>query len=211
MLEDLIVRYKLSDYHLIILSFFYGTVYLTWTSGLVFINPGFLGIAWKSLISVNLFWWGIVQAVLTFYLANKLVLRDWNHPRLSKIGWIICLSVNLFSILLFQVSGLIPKGTPIGMLTVLTILILSLCLFILSLRMKQTNIPVFKSSRLLNTLAVLTVCVFLFSAIFLTKDPILSNTSNVNALSLKIISLYTLALSAVIIGYRAVIRRGISV
>lgn len=210
MIEDLIVRYKLKAYQLMILSFFYGTIYLAYISGLAFIKPSFLGIAWLPLIYVNVVWWGALQAVLTFYFANRICVRDWNHPRLSQKGWIICVGVNFFSIYLFQKSGVIPAGTPIGKLTMLTILIITLVAFTATLT-KKTTIRRFQNSKLLNFLSLLTVLLFIFSAIFLTHDPILAATSNVNALSLKIISVYTLVVSVILLGYRFITKKEISV
>ncbi len=210
MVEDLIVRFKLKDYQLMILSFFYGTLYLAYISGLVFIKPYFFGIDIINLIFVNVVWWGALQAVLTFYLANLFFPRNWNHTKLSLKGWLLSLGLNGLAIFIFQKSGFIPSGTPLGNITVFIILFISLGIFIVSLRNKNQQ-TIFKKSNFLNKLSFVTIALFLFSAIFLTKDPVLSNTSNINAFSLKIIGVYTLIIAIVLYFYKRKIKTEISV
>ncbi len=211
MVEDLIVRYKLKDYHLILLSFVYGTIYCAYTSGIVFLKPVIAGIDLYTLTLINLFWWGSVQAVLTFYIANLLVKREWKHERLSKRGWFIAIAVNLFTVVLFKSSGYIPHGTPLGNFTILLIVIASLMIFVSSLkRHKPQQVP-FQSNRFLNAMAFLTIGVFAFCAIFLTRDPILSGTSNVNETSLSVVSQYTFILGIMLFSYRIYSKKGIPV
>ena len=209
--EDLILRFKLKDYHLMVLAFFYGTIYCAFTSGIAFINPTFLGIAWVPLIAINIVWWGVVQALITFYFANLINPRDWNHPKLSRKGWIICVIINFLAIMVFQKSGLIPTGTPIGKLMIFVILLISVLVFVITLRQRNLSSNTFKKSNFLNIVCFVTISLFLFSAIFLINEPILANTSNVNSISLKIISWYTLGLSIVLFGYRIVMKKEIPV
>jgi len=212
MVEDLIVRFKLKDYHLMMLSFVYGTIYCAFTSGLAFINPTFLGVAWGPLILINLVWWGALQAVLCFYLANWFNPRDWNHARLSKFGWIGCIAGTVFVLFLFQKSGVIPLGTPLGRLTVWVIVLLSGIVCSISFRKnRQSKSPAFVKSRLLTILSFATIALFLFTAMFLTHDPIQANTSNVNSTSLRIISSYTLILSIALLAYRIRSKKSIPV
>ena len=212
MLEDLIVRFKLKDYHLLFLAFFYGTIYDAYTSGIIYIKPNFLGIAIVPLFSINIAWWWVIQALITFYLANSIGgERDWNHARLSKKGWIVCLLINIFTVSLFQMSGVIPHGTSLGKLTTLIILVGSLVVSIGSIKAHKPQIVPFKKSKLISVLSFLTLFVFLFCAMFLTGDPITSNTSNVNATSLMVISRYTFLLTLVVIGYRVFFKKEIPV
>ncbi len=210
MVEDLIVRFKLKDYHVLILSFFYGTIYITWISGIVFVPPLFLGIKWSALFFINIAWWGFLQAILTFYLANALGRRDWNHPRLSRLGWVVCIGVQLVAIRLFQGSGVIPHGTPLGKFMILIVLLISFTVFLKSLSGKR-EITEFRKSKFLNMLCFATICLFIFSAIILTGDPVRSDTSNINATSLKLISWWTVIVSLALIGERYVSKKEISV
>jgi hypothetical protein len=202
MCEDLIVRYKLKAYQLMLLAFFYGTFYCAYTSGILYIKPSFMGIDWKSLLFVNIIWWGAIQGVLTFYLANMVNPRDWNHARLSKVGWIVCLVINFLAVAIFQVSGLIPKATPPGGLITWIIMAISLAVFIGSIKKSSQIVREFQKSKFLSFLAILTVAVFLYSAAFLAYNPVLSNTSNVNANSLRIIGGYTVAAAVSLLIYR---------
>lgn len=212
MLEDLIVRFKLKDYHLLPLAFFYGTFYDAYTSGIIYIKPNFLGIAIVPLLSINIAWWWVVQGLVTFYLANSIGgKRDWNHARLSKKGWILCLLINIFTVSLFQMSGVIPHGTPLGKFTTLVILVGSFLLSVASIKAHKPKIVPIQKSKFISVLSFLTLFVFLFCAIFLTGDPIRSNTSNVNATSLVLVSRYTFLLALLIMGYRAFSKKEISV
>lgn len=210
MLEDLIVRYKLRDYHLMILAFFYGTIYCAYTSGLAFINQSFIGIAWVPLLLVNVVWWGSLQAVLTFYLANLISPRNWNHPRLSTNGWISCLVVNILTVLIFQVSGKVPIATLPQNIVVFILLAINMLLFILSIHYNQVS-TTFITNKVISFISVGSVFVFLFSVFFLIHDPILSNTSNVNATSLKFISIYSVIVFIVLLITRIVNKKEISV
>ena len=212
MIEDLIVRFKLKDYHLLLLAFFYGTFYNAYTSGIIYIRPTFLGIAWLELISINIGWWGVVQGILTFYLANRIAgARDWNHSLLSRRGWIVCLAINIFTVVLFQLSGLIPRGMPIARLATLVTLLISLAVCVLSIKSHKPKIIPFQKSKFMSLLSFLTLAVFIFCAMFLTHDPIKSNTSNVNATSLLVVSRYTFLLMITILGYRLFSKKEISV
>ena len=212
MLEDLIVRYKLKAYQLMIISFFYGTIYLAYTSGIVFIKPNWMGISLIPLLYVNIVWWGALQAVLTFYLANLLSPRDWNHSRMSMFGWTVCIIINILAILVFQKSGLIPTGSPTGRFTIFIIILISLGLSILTIRRSlKEKINSFITNRFLTILSFSTVILFLFSAIFLIHDPIKSNTSNVNAQSLRIITFYTTFVALSLLTYRVITKKEISV
>jgi hypothetical protein len=210
MVEDLILRFKLKDYQLMILSFFYGTIYCAYTSGIAFINPTFMGVAWVPLILVNLIWWGTVQAVVAFYLANTISARDWNHKKLSPVGWLICLIINIACVLIFQQSGVIPSGTPIGQLVIILLCILTLVVFVAQIQ-KKNQVNTINTNVFLNTLSVITVLVFSFTAVFSIGTPITSNTSTINDLSLKIISAYTVVLALLLVGYRTLKKKEIPV
>jgi hypothetical protein len=208
--EDMIVQFKLKDYQLIILAFFYGTIYDAFTSGILFFNPQAFGIAWNHWFNVNFFWWGFIQALLTFYIANRVSKRNWNHPKLSRKALNTAIMINIGMVLLFQLSGAIPKGQPIAYLTILIILFVAKIVFFGTIKHNAVPIP-FQPSKFLDVLSILTVLVFLFTAIFLTHDPVISYTSAVNATSLKVIGLWTLIVTASLIGYRIKTKKSIPV
>lgn len=110
LVEDLIVRWRLRDIQLMLLSFIYGTIYLAFISGILFLPPLYLGINWGALFYINLVWWGALQSILTFYLANLIERRDWNHPRMSMMGWAICLGIQAEPSRYFKVVVLFLKA-----------------------------------------------------------------------------------------------------
>lgn len=213
MLEDLIARYRLKDYHLIMVSFIYGTVALCFASGLAFTPPLFLGINWIGLVFVNLVWWGALQAVATFYLANRMCPREWNSDLLSKNGWAVALLLNASTFVLFQFSGLIPKPTVQGLITAAT-LILALTVLLwrnISNRSVPFDEPSFRKSRFMDVLVAMTILVFLVCAVFLTRDPVWSGASLVNRTSLHVVTVWTIILALLVFAYRLISKRPIPI
>ncbi len=213
MLEDLIVRHRLLDYQLMIASFFFGTVYVCLVAGIAFDKPQAFGLNWSGLLFVNLIWWGPLQAVLTFYLANRLAPRDWNHLRLGGLGWGVMLLLNGLIVVIFQRSGVIPKGTPVGLGTMIVILIVVAVLFRWTLPGASARAvsSAFQKGGVMDLLSALTVFIFLVCAVLLTSDPVRSGASNVNNVSLRIVSGWTVLLALVMLGYRLISKRPIPV
>lgn len=213
MLEDLIVRYNLKDYHLIVVAFFFGTIYKSLVSGTAVMPPLILGINWGSLLHTNLVWWGPLQTVMALYMANRLTPRDWNHSLLSKKGWGAMLALNGSVVLLFQLSGSIPKITLVGVIVMATILIVTALLFrrILPGKYERSSPLMFKKDRVMDYLNAFTVIIFFVCAVFLIHDPIKAGTSNVNRTSLQIVMVWTTILALVLLVYRLYTKRSIPV
>lgn len=181
MLEDLIVKYRLKDYHLIMAAFFFGTAYQFLVSGSALLHPSFLGVDWTNLVFVVVVWWGNLQSIVTFYFANRIAPRDWNHL-LSKKGWVAALIINCLMIMLFQLSGAIPKPTIPQLTIMLLVMAFAAVLFTTALPKSISNSSqTFNRSRFMDFFAASTVGIFLFCAMFLTFDPVRAKTSNVNA------------------------------
>lgn len=129
MLEDLIARYRLKDYHLVGIGFLFGLISGLMLPSGIFTPPLFLGVNWINLLFINIAWWGILQGILTFYIANRIAPRDWNHRLLSKTEWCISLLVLLSILLLFRLKAVnVPR---VGFLGSLTVISLSLLLFLI--------------------------------------------------------------------------------
>lgn len=212
MLEDLIVRFRLGDYHLFVASFFFGTIYVCLVSGAAFTPPLILGINWGYLLFINLVWWGAVQAVLTFYIANRLSPREWSHALLSKKGWTLMMFLNGFVVLLFQLSGVIPQGTLSGIIVMVIILTASALIFWkLQPKQEEKASPEFKRSRVMDYLSIATAAVFFVCAVFLIFDPSHLGASNVNLTSVRIVSIWTTILAIIMLVYRLHTKRPIPV
>jgi hypothetical protein len=207
MAEDLIVRFKLRAGDLMVLAFFYGTVYDALLSGSLFFPPLVWGVNWRNLIFTNIFWWGLLQTVLAFYFANRLVRRDWSHPKLSKWGWGLCLVANLFVIAVFQRSGLVPWGTKQGREVVVLVVMGSFFLFVGRLRRRRlSEAALFVRSKFLDLLCLLTLLLFVFSGVFLTQKHVVLGTSYVNLPALVLVKFWTIILGVILLIYW--LRRG---
>lgn len=211
MLEDLIAKYRLKDYHLLIAAFFFGTAYQFLVSGSALLQPSFLGIDWKNLLFVVAVWWGNLQSIVTFYFANRIAPRDWNH-RLPRKGWAAALAVNCLMVLLFQLSGKIPKLTIPQLTIMLLIMALAAALFKAALpKSIIDSSQAFQSSRFMDFLGASTVGIFLFCATVLTFDPVRAKTSNVNATATAAVTIWTIILALAVFIYRICTKRPIPV
>jgi hypothetical protein len=212
MLNELITRYRLRDYHLILASFFFGTAYQFLVSGAALLPPLTLGVNWISLLFVVAVWWGILQSVITFYISNRICPRDWNHE-LSKAGWVAALLINCLMVLLFQASGAIPRANMLQITLMVSIMIISALAFKATLpnRIQRSSSAIFNRSSALDFLSALTVIIFFVCAVFLTFDSVRANTSNVNATSTSIVIGWTTILAFIVLAYRLYYKKPISV
>jgi hypothetical protein len=199
--EDLIRRFRLKDYHLVVLAFTYGAVYQCLVSGAAFINPGFLGVDWPRTLFVLLIWWGGIQSVLTFYLANRIRPRDWQAPLLGRKGWSVALAINLGNIGLFQLSGKIPHGEPIGYAAMLVVFVIAALTFSGFLNGEREPEPL-RRHRFIDLLLAVTVVVFAVCALFLTGDPTKSGGSEINRLASHIVVAWTIVTVIAATAYR---------
>ncbi len=211
MLNDLITRFRLKDYHLMVFAFSFGTVYQFLVSGAAILQPQVLGVNWTNMLFVIVVWWGMVQSIVTFYIATRVAPRDWSF-HLSKTGWIIALIINGFVILLFQLSPTIPKANSLQLILMTAILMLAIAFFKTLLpRNSQASLPVSSRSKLMDMVSAITIVIFLFSATFLTFDPITAKTSNVNATATFVVTVWTIVIFLIASGSRLGKRKSIAV
>jgi hypothetical protein len=107
MLNDLISRFNLKDTHLMVLAFFFGSFYQFFASGAAVLNAQVLGVNFGSILFVVIVWWGAIQSILTYYLANRVAPRNWSW-RLPKAGWAAALILNGLMIVILQLSPATP-------------------------------------------------------------------------------------------------------
>jgi hypothetical protein len=194
MQDDLIRRWRLRDYHLIVLAFTYGTVYQCLVSGAAFVEPSALGLNWGTLLFTVVVWWGLLQSVLAFYIANRIAPRDWHARPLPWYAWAAALAVNLGTIVLFQRSGLIPTGTPVGYMMMLIVAGAAAWL-VAQLRPWPSDEPPaeFRPRSLLDMVATLSVLLFVLSAVFLRGGEVVAREASVvNAQAENIIAAWTI-------------------
>ncbi|MFX0071826.1 MAG: hypothetical protein ACFFAO_12115 [Candidatus Hermodarchaeota archaeon] len=130
-LEDLIIRFKLRDHHVLLVGFIFGLFHETFTTGSVFNEPFFLGINLFYLILANIFWWGILQSVFALYFANSIIERSEVDKKMGPIGWILAIAFNILLLLGRVLEGTLPEGSVLGYTISLIIMGVALVIFIL--------------------------------------------------------------------------------
>ncbi|HVP95475.1 MAG TPA: hypothetical protein VMS89_09950 [Methanoregulaceae archaeon] len=165
LVEDLIVRFRLRDYHFLIMAFFYGTIYEFFARGSALSGTGFLGIDWVTLVFANIVMWASVQGILTFYLATRVFPRGPHTPLLGERGWIIALIVNFSALALLHAGNHIPPPGITPMLVLVAILIVTGIIFrsqANKTKWRSAYVP-FRKSTILDLLCLFTIVIFLFS------------------------------------------------
>ena len=169
--EHLIRKYKITNKQLLLVAFCYGLLPMTFLTGAIFTPPLILGVNIIVVLGVNIIWWGFIQGLLTFYLTNRLVKRNWNEPlssptalRIAALYLILSMAINFYK------STVLPKGTGIGYLTVF-VLFFAIYMYLKS-KLKQPQQPPyeFQRSRLLDLIAVVSIVVFAYSGLVLAKE-----------------------------------------
>jgi hypothetical protein len=148
MLEDLVARYRLRDHHVLIAGAIFGLWHETFTTGSVF-NPGNpTGVNPVVVFISTVFWWGTLQSVIRLYFANRFFgARDWNHKRLGRVGWGLCL---VFSLQAVQTTLRLNGSTVSGYVTSLSLLAIA-ALTLIRIEKPGTAVP-FRKSRFLDAL-----------------------------------------------------------
>ena len=212
MMGDLILRFKLRDYQLILLSFVYGTVYLAFASSFLFAPPTLLGINYLAWLFVNFVWWGVLQGVLTFYIGNRFVERDWEQPPLSRIGWVLVASINAFTLIMFVVGNPFAYDKTIEGLVSMCILILVFGLIsYFNIKKTENDGLTFEKSKFLDIVMISTIVFFVFCAIFLISDPGVIGGSHTNQLASTVVIIGTSIAVVLVILYRLITKKPIPI
>ncbi|MDP2857617.1 MAG: hypothetical protein Q8P50_06505 [Bacillota bacterium] len=101
----------------------------------------------------------------------------------------------------------------LGKLTMIVILILATRVFfrLLPSPEERSTRPQFRPDVLIDVLSALTVAVFIFSAVLLARDPMLSGASQVNAPAVRAVLIWTSIVSITMLVSRLATRRPTSV
>lgn len=211
MLEDLIVRFKINNLQLVLSAFLYGLLPMAFGTGLLFIKPQFLRINWINLFFIGFLWWGILQAILTFYFATRIVKRDWNHSRLGKVGWVVALGYNL---VVFGASKMVnPYLLPIQPVAYLIfgLIVFGTGAFLWQDIKKSRKREAWdcEKSIVLDFLSFGSLVLFIFLGIFVTgisqADPI--SLSHLNPITVRIVNIWTIIYTTIFLVYRFLVRK----
>ena len=209
MLEDLIIRYHLRDYQVLNVGFVFGLFHETLNTGSVFGNQAFLGLDLTLLLLINIGWWGFLQSVLAMYFANRLSARDWSHSSMGKIGWISSISYNAFVVFAALLDANHPERGVAGYLSALTINCLAILLFWKTLRPRDT-LP-FNKSRLVDAIVVAQATLCVIIGTFLGSGEYAISGFPRHEFTVILLILWTLCSGLVLLIFRAITRKSISV
>jgi hypothetical protein len=167
MLEDVIVRFNLRDYQVFLCGFIFGYTLDLFYLGDVFKDEIFLGINPIIIVLIHMSWWGFLQSVIGMYFSNRVLgNRDWDHPKMGVIGWILSIGYLAFILVSEQIEQIgntgqptFPYGSLTGYITSIVIISLTVVLFWKTLRQRESL--KFNKSRTLDFLtgSTLILCV----------------------------------------------------
>lgn len=175
MMEDLIGRYRLKDYHVYVASLFFGLLWQLVGPSVVFFPPMILGINWGGLLFVNLIWWSLVQTILALYIANRITPRkEWDRPLLSRVGWGLAFFTYVGITLGLRLAVRFPLVTPLQVLIMGGLMAITAAIFKRLLpgpKERSLSPAAFKKDSVLDLISVLSAVSLFCSAVFLTSDP----------------------------------------
>ncbi|MBC7249286.1 MAG: hypothetical protein H5T62_03300 [Anaerolineae bacterium] len=207
MLEDLIVRFRLKNNELVLAAFLYGLFPIAFLTRNLF-NPGIYGgvmlagVNLGTLFIVGILAWGVVQGIVTLYLANRVSPRDWDHPRMGKVGWGLAVLYQLGVMVKAHFNPNAPRGTGMGYLVFGLLVAVSTALLVRSLRTTRPPIRPFQPSRVMDMLAFGSVLLFLILGTFFVSGPIIVTSQPLNLVAVTIENIWTLFCGLVFFTYR---------
>lgn len=191
MLEDLIVRFKLINYQLFLIAFFYGLFPIAFYTGNLFnhsIYGGFIlaGVNLGTVLIIGILAWGVIQGMITLYFANRLSPRDWDHPRMGKIGWALSILYQIIVIVMAHSNPRTPRGNTEGYLVFGVLTISAVALFYRSLKTPPPSIQSFTPSKVMDVLAVGSVILFTILGTFFIAGPVVVTSQPMNRIAVTI-------------------------
>ncbi|MDD1655835.1 MAG: hypothetical protein LUO87_00460 [Methanomicrobiales archaeon] len=204
MVQDLVVRFRLRDMHLMGVAFFAGTVYVFLASGLALTPPLVLGINPLAILFTNLVWWGALQTLLARYVAIRLMRHGESQVLLSPAGWGVALAVQAGVLLLFQLSGRVPAMTPVAVGVLILLLMASAATVKITLPPREVPVPGTRPDPVWDLLGGASVVLFLACILFLTGETAWMGPFAVDRTALQVVVLWSLLVAAVIALHRLV-------
>ncbi|MGB9636413.1 MAG: hypothetical protein ACPL1Y_04090 [Thermoplasmata archaeon] len=207
-LEHCIEKYKMGDVQLLISGFIFGALAAFFIPGGMFAPPLVFGLNWSLFFLITLVWWGTLQAVVTFYLARRIVpTRNYTPFLHGKMFWVF-FSILLVFLCIFRIA--IKNAPPVSPAGALIILVLVLVMFVILVKGTPGKTAKFECSLLMDIMSALTVIMFLISTFAFTDKESLG-IHMVNTTAVKFVSIWTLILFFAVWGYRLFSKKPISV
>lgn len=195
LLEDLVVRWRLRDAHVLVAGVVVGTIIVPLASGACLLPPLTLGVNWGALFFIDLIWWGPLQFVMALYIANRLAPRDWHHARLGPIGWTgFALLFAAALTVIHTAKPVAPPETLQGWITIGILLALGALVFGRLLPGRDSRLPL----RVIGTLSVAVAGTILLLGAALTALP-LSRATGVGLLDSRTVGALATILCALLL------------
>lgn len=212
-LEDLIVRFKLTNLQIAIFALFWSFYPTTFITNNL-LNPQtyrgitFLGINLGALLFILFFAWPFLQGIFTFYLANRLSPRDWDHPRMGKLGYALAIGYLLIIPRISNRAAAVVNVRAITYGIVVLLMLFFLAIFIFSVRRgRKRPAPTFEALPFMDFLVIASVVILVVLGTFFYRGQAIVTTQPLSQRAVVIQHVW-LALSAVsFLVYRLFIRR----
>lgn len=207
MLEDLVVRFNLKNYQIFIIAFLYGLLPLAFLTGNLF-NQGIYygltlaGVNFGSLFVVGILAWGVMQGIVTLYFANRLETRNWEHPRMGKIGWTLAILYQVCVMTYAQQNPVTPRGTVVGYIVLVLLVIISVGLLVKSLKTSKSRPQPFQPSKVMDFLAFGSVVLFLILGTLFISGDVIVTSQPLNQLAVTIENIWVYFCAIVFFSYR---------
>ncbi len=220
-LEDLIVRFRLTNLQIGIFAAFWGLYPTTFITGNL-INPRIyfglarpLGLNWGAILFIILFAWPVLQSNLTMYFANRFRPRHWDHPRMGVIGYALALGyLAIVPFLSQQTRQVDVSPAPRALFFVILFMVLFLALFAFLVYRRERaegEAPTFEPLRFMDFLTFGSIILLIVLGTFFQGAQTAATAQPLNRVAVVIQHVW-LAFSAVaFIGYRLWRRREIVV
>ncbi|MEM3463442.1 MAG: hypothetical protein QXL91_01080 [Candidatus Bathyarchaeia archaeon] len=119
------------------------------------------------------------------------------------VGFLYCISIQL------NMPGA-PQIHPGAYIAIAVLLVVTAFIFKKTIP-KQATLQTQTREKLIDLVAVATMIIFAFCAVFLTRDPTQINVHEVNAMAARVVTAWTIIADLIVLGYRLYTRRPIPV
>jgi hypothetical protein len=217
MFEDLMARFRLNNFQIVLFGMIYGTLPEAFLTGNLFnrsIFWGFTvaGVNVGSLILISLCAWGVLQGNITFYFANRFRERDWGHSKMGVFGWSAAILFQLIMIILAWRNPVTPRGTAAGYIFLIATEVTLLSVFVFTLRRhRHEKTSAFVSLPTMDVLAFVSVGLFLVLGTFFSHGETIVTSRALNRGPVVVEMTWTIIVATVFFLYRILRKQEIRV
>jgi len=152
-----------------------------------------------------------MQSIITLYFANRICKRDWNHPKMGKLGWGIAIAFILLISVIATRNTIKPDGTFIGYLVAAVITCIAIALLVQSLKKPRPTPQTFQPSKIMDFLAFGSVALFLFLGTFVVSGEKIVTSQPINLLAAHIENYWLFICCAIYFIYRYTKKKDVTV